>query len=113
MQKRAAHNGRPFPLRANLAQACFLDSFRRPAMAAAAAPNRSSIGGAGTSWPPLEPPLVPPEVDEDVEELDELEELVLDDVDEPPVLLDPPLLDEEELDEDELPDEPWCPPDDP
>ena len=77
-------------------------------MAAAAAPNRITTGGAGTWWPPLD-------------ELDELDELLLDDElddeldEEPPVepvVLDDPLLDEDpeeelvELDEEELPLEP-------
>jgi len=55
--------------------AAFFPSRRRPASVAAAAPNRRSIGGAGTSWPP-ELELVPPELEED--ELDD-DELLLDD----------------------------------
>jgi len=33
-------------------QALLRERRRRPTTAAAAAPNRISIGGAGTSWPP-------------------------------------------------------------
>lgn len=64
--------------------------------AAAAAPNRISIGGAGTSWPPEVVVVEPPEVEELDEELELLdEELLLD-----------PLVDEDELDdEDEEPPE--------
>jgi hypothetical protein len=64
-------------------------SLRRATRAAAAAPNRISIGGAGTGVPPVEvdPPL---EVDELVLEL-VLELLLLDVL----VLLPPKLLDEE------------------
>ena len=65
----------------------------RATSAAAAAPNRRIIGGAGTSWPPLDPPLEPPLEDDELEllelelALELLEVLVL----LPPKLLDPPL----------------------
>lgn len=54
---------------------------RRPSTAAAAAPNRISIGGAGTGVPLLDPcqPLDDPEVLLEVDEL--VEEELLDDVD--------------------------------
>lgn len=70
-------------------------SLRRATRAAAAAPNRSIIGGAGTGVPgggglPLEPPLD----DEEVELLLLVLELVLLEVE---VLLPPKLLDEPEL----------------
>ena len=64
------------------------DHFRRPRIAAAAAPNRIVIGGAGTGVPLVVPPLVDEELLlDELEELDELledelellpEELVLD-----------------------------------
>ena len=70
-----------------------MPSLRRATSVAAAAPNRSSIGGAGTSTggvPPLE--LVPPddelEVDDEVEDELEVDELV--ELDE--LVLDEPLL---------------------
>lgn len=87
-------------------QSTFFASRLRPTMAAAAAPNSSSIGGAGTSCPPLVPPLVPPDVELEVDELVELEveELVLDDVDEL-VEVDDVTLPEDEDVEVTLPDE--------
>jgi hypothetical protein len=99
----------------------FLAMRRRAKRPAAAAPKSNTIGGAGTSWPPLEP-LEPP-LDDELEEEDEDEELLLDEDDEPlepdevPPKLElvevlpplPPKLDEEpedeELDDDELDDE--------
>lgn len=72
-------------------------SLRRVRIAAAARPNSAIIGGAGTSWPPLEP-----DDDEDellLDELDEDEELLLLPVD--PVDVPVELDDEEELDEDD------------
>jgi hypothetical protein len=78
-------------------------TLRRATRAAAAAPNRRIIGGAGTSWPPLELVELPPElellVDELVlldvllDELPEVEPLVLLDPLEPK-LLDPPVAPE-------------------
>ena len=70
---------------ANAGQAVRRASRRRPTSTAAAAPNNSIIGGAGTSVPlevlPVEvlPELVDVDVEVDVEELvlDEVEELVL------------------------------------
>ena len=68
---------------------------RRANTAAAPAPNRISIGGAGTSWPPVlvlvlpVDPVLPVEpVLEDV--LDEVEELVLLDVEVEDDPVDPP-----------------------
>lgn len=75
-------------------QAVLRASLRRPTSVAAAAPNRISIGGAGTSVPPELLEVEPPEV----EELDELED-ELDVLDEE--LVEPP----EEPDEDEEPDD--------
>lgn len=77
-------------------QAAFLAKRRRLNTPAAAAPNSSSIGGAGTSVPPVEVlVLEPPElVDDEVEELVELDDDTLPEVDE--------LV---ELDEETLPDE--------
>lgn len=85
------------------------DSLRRPTTAAAAAPNRISIGGAGTSWPPVLVEVDPPEdvlvdddedvedeVDDDVEVLVDEDELVeVDELDEELVLVDtlPELVD--------------------
>jgi hypothetical protein len=95
----------------------FPASRRRPNTAAAAAPNRISIGGAGTWCPPLVL-VVPPLVDDDelVEDEDDVE--VDDDVEELPlVLVDPPEVaplevappelevDDEPLDDDELDDD--------
>ncbi|WP_200866591.1 hypothetical protein [Sphingobium sp. C100] len=80
---------------------------RRAISATAAAPNRRTIGGAGTSVPPvlLDPPL---------ELLDEelLEEELLEEEELPvlPKLDDPP---EEELPDDELEEEDELLPDDP
>ena len=66
------------------ARAVRLPSRLRATSAAAAAPNRIIIGGAGTGdGLPLDPPLDPPDELED-EELDELE------LDDPPI---PPVLD--------------------
>jgi hypothetical protein len=95
-------------------------SLRRATSAAAAAPNRTIIGGAGTGVPPLDPPLEPPL---ELEVLALLAELVLalvllDVLVLPPKLLDPllePLLDALLADEallaelPELPLEPWPP----
>lgn len=61
----------------------------RASRAAAAAPNRITIGGAGTSWPPL---LLEDEVELLEEEEDEVELLV-------EVLVEPPKLDEVLVDE--------------
>lgn len=67
-------------------QSAFFASLRRPITAAAAAPNKSSIGGAGTSLPLLDEVVVEPPVEDEVElEVDELvddevEELVLEEV---------------------------------
>ena len=73
---------------------------RRANRPAAAAPNSNTIGGAGTSWPPLEL-LVEPPLEEELEEDDELlDEELLDPED---VL--PPKLEDEPLDP-ELPEEP-------
>ena len=44
-----------------------------------------TIGGAGTSWPPVEPPLVPPDVLDEDEEL-ELEDELLDEDEELPLV---------------------------
>ena len=105
-QKKGRRNGRPFPYcpqkRVGCDQAVFLARRRRLNTPAAAAPNSSSIGGAGTSVPPVEVlVLEPPElVDDEVllkvepEELVELDEVTLPEVDE--------LV---ELDEETLPDE--------
>jgi hypothetical protein len=81
-------------------------ALRRPSRflainAAAPAPKRRIIGGAGTGVPPFEPPLLLPPLDED--ELDELDEelLELDEEElllpEEPKLLEPP-VDEVEVD---------------
>ena len=52
-------------------------------MVAAAAPNRIIIGGAGTSWPPVEVEVVePPELLVELEVDDEVEELELVELDE-------------------------------
>lgn len=84
---------------------------RRAKTAAAAAPNRISIGGAGTSCPPddVEVEVDPPEVELD----DEVEELLDDEVeDEPDEPEDPDDVDDpEEVDEPE--DEPEDPLDEP
>ncbi|WP_062734352.1 hypothetical protein [Sphingobium abikonense] len=86
---------------------------RRATSATAAAPKSRTIGGAGTSVPPVL--VLDPPVELLVEELVDDELLVEDDVDELPLLpvlpkLDDELLDDEldELDEDDelLPDEP-------
>jgi hypothetical protein len=62
----------------------FLAARRRANRPAAAAPKSNTIGGAGTSVPPVEPPVEPPfEPPEDDEEPDDDEELLLDDDDEP------------------------------
>ena len=53
--------------------------------AAAPAPKRRIIGGAGTGVPPFEPPLLLPPLDE--EELDELDEELLLELDEDELLL--------------------------
>jgi len=48
---------RPFPKQLDYsepAQAVLRANRRRPTTVAAAAPNSSNIGGAGTSWPPVE-----------------------------------------------------------
>lgn len=69
---------------------------RRPTTVAAAAPNRISIGGAGTSVPPVVVDVEPPE--DVLEELEpEVDELVEDEV-LPPEL---PELDEDELEDEE------------
>jgi hypothetical protein len=86
---------------------------RRAKTAAAAAPNRISIGGAGTSCPPddVEVEVDPPEVelDDEVEELVLLDDEVEDEPDEPE---DPDEVDDpEEVDEPE--DEPEDPLDEP
>jgi hypothetical protein len=79
----------------------------RATRAAAAAPNNSTIGGAGTSWPPLDP-LEPPLDDDELELLEELELLdelelleelllppkLLEVLVLPPKLLDPPVAPE-------------------
>jgi hypothetical protein len=75
--------------------------------AAAPAPNRRIIGGAGTGVPPFEPPLLLPPLDEDELELDD-EELLLElDEDEllpdEPKLLDPLAPELVEVDEVEVP----------
>ena len=69
---------------------------------AAAAPNRISIGGAGTSVPPELVEVEPPE------ELDELDDEELVEVDELPELEPPELVDDEpeELEDEEEDDEP-------
>ena len=78
----------------------FLAARRRAKRPAAAAPKSNTIGGAGTSVPPVEPPVEPPLEDDDEDELDdEDEELLLDDAPEevlPPNDDDvlPPKLDE-------------------
>jgi len=78
----------------------FLAARRRAIRPAAAAPNSRTIGGAGTSVPPLEPPD-PPEDDELVDVLPpKLEELVEDELDEYPP--EDELLDDEVEDDDEL-----------
>jgi hypothetical protein len=81
-------------------QSAFFASLRRPITAAAAAPNKSSIGGAGTSLPLLDEVVVEPPVDEEVEDEVELEvdELVDEDVEEL-------VLEEVELDVLTLPDD--------
>ncbi|MEJ7926460.1 hypothetical protein WG908_06790 [Sphingobium sp. AN641] len=92
-----------------------LPNLRRATSAAAAAPNSRTIGGAGTSVPPLEE--LPPEL-ELLDELDEELDVLLEPLDDPvlPKLDDPP---DDELDEDEpddvllLPDDPPWPPFDP
>ena len=90
-------------------------SLRRATSAAAAAPNRTIIGGAGTGVPPLEPEEPPlDELELDELELDEELELVLEVLVLPPKLLEPPdepLLPEEPLEPEEplLPDEPLLP----
>ncbi len=77
----------------------FLAARRRAIRPAAAAPKSITIGGAGTSVPPVEPPGWPDpplEVDEEVEEdVEELVELDVDDevLDEVDVL--PPKLDDD------------------
>jgi|JI10StandDraft_1071094.scaffolds.fasta_scaffold568919_2 hypothetical protein len=91
----------------------FLAARRRANRPAAAAPKSRTIGGAGTSVPPVEPPVDPP-LDED-DELEDEEELLLDEdapEDVPPneedVLppkLDEPPEDEDEPEEDELDDD--------
>jgi hypothetical protein len=95
----------------------FFATRRRANRPAAAAPNSKTIGGAGTSVPPVDPP--DPPLDEELDE-DEDDELLLEEVDAPlepedvppkddevlPPL--PPKLEElpdDELDEDELDDE--------
>lgn len=111
----------------------FFAARRRAIRPAAAAPKSITIGGAGTSVPPLEllePPDELEDEDEDEELLEELlepEEVLPPNEDE----VDPPKLDElldeeldDELDEDdppeleeplepELPDEPLLPPEPP
>jgi len=85
---------------------------------AAAAPNRRTIGGAGTGVPPVEVDELPPDEELDEEDEDELEELDEEEVlpDEPKLLeppvapelveLDDALLEEELADEAELPEPP-------
>ncbi len=99
--KGAAPQDRPLPQSKLVwAQAAFLASRRRLSTAAAAAPNRISIGGAGTSWPPFEVlVLVEPPVLVEVDEEPEVDEDELVDVDEE-VELEP----EVELDEVTLPE---------
>jgi hypothetical protein len=100
---------------------------RRANTAAAPAPNRISIGGAGTSWPPVlvVDPVLPVEPVLPVldEVLDEVDELVLLEVDEDVDPVDPPevapldveveppelLLEDDEPPEEEelLPELPW------
>lgn len=65
-----------FPLVSPNRQAVLAARRRRPTSVAAAAPNRISIGGAGTSWPPEVLEVEPPEVELDVE-LEVLEEVEL------------------------------------
>jgi hypothetical protein len=109
----------------------FLATRRRTKRPATAAPKSNTIGGAGTSVPPVEPPE-PPLDEEELDEDDE--ELLLDEDDAPlepeevppkddevlpplpPKLDEPPEdepdedeLDEDELDDDEEPLEPELP----
>ena len=120
-RKRAAPPNRPLKTRcahpyAAILSLVFLAARRRATRPAAAAPKSNTIGGAGTSVPPVDPP--DPPLDED--ELEDDDELLLDEDDAPlepdevppkddevlPPL--PPKLDEppeDELDEDELDDE--------
>lgn len=84
----------------------FLAARRRAKRPAAAAPKSRTIGGAGTSVPPVDPPLDPPLDDED-DELDEDEELLLEEDELAPKLDDPP--DEEPVEEELVEDEPLEP----
>ena len=112
---------------AEIASFDFLATRRRANSPAAAAPNSNTMGGAGTSVPPVEPPVDPPLDEDELEDEDEellLEEEAPEDVppneDEvlPPKLDEPPLEDEDPEDEEledeeplepELPDEPLEP----
>ena len=81
---------------------------RRANMPAAAAPNSSSIGGAGTSVPPFDVLVVVVEPLPELLEVEELVELELDEVTLPEVdelvELDEETLPELELDEETLPE---------
>ncbi len=78
----------------------------RPNAVAAAAPNSSSIGGAGTSWPPVVDEELLVELDEDVEDEVELDEETLPEVDEELLVeVDELTLPEVEVDEETLPED--------
>lgn len=89
-----------------------LPSLLRATRVAAAAPNNSTMGGAGTGVPPDEldecPPLDELDDEEEDEELELLLELLDVEPDEPKLLEPELLLDEEDelLDEEELPELP-------
>ena len=90
----------PFPWRSRTAQAAFALR-RRITRLPAAAPKRSSIGGAGTG---AGVPLLPdeeddPELDEELEDEDELDEELL--PDEEPDELPPGPLDDQPPDDDQ------------
>ena len=89
----------------------FLAARRRAIRPAAAAPKSMTIGGAGTSVPPVDPPVDPPlDDEEDEDELLDDEELLVDPDEVPPNEDDvlPPELEEEPVDDEPL--DPLLPP---
>jgi len=120
-QRKRAARGPPFTIADNGVQAAlaafaFLAARRRAIRPAAAAPNSMTIGGAGTSVPPLDPPDPPYDdellLDDPLEpddvfppKLEELPEDVLDKYPPEDELLDEEVEDDDELDDEELDDD--------
>lgn len=88
----------------------FLAARRRAIRPAAAAPKSITIGGAGTSVPPVEPPDPPLDDELDEDELLDDEELLVDPDEVPPNDDDvlPPELDDDPVDDEPL--DPLLPP---